>query len=70
MTHASRWPFLDLGSPDLTALARAAVPGLNDPAHLANVVENLVILQGHARILNLALPDGAPAAAPVEAFAP
>jgi hypothetical protein len=69
MTHASKWPFLDLGADDLAALATAANPGLADPARLASVVENLVILQGHARILARALPKEADAT-PAEAFVP
>jgi hypothetical protein len=69
MPVASKWPFLDLGADDLAAGARAANPGLADPAQLASVVENLVILQGHARIVARALPEGADGVPP-EAFAP
>jgi hypothetical protein len=69
MSLASKWPFLDLGADALVARARAANPGLADPAQLASVVENLVILQGHARILARALPEVADASA-AAAFAP
>jgi len=71
MTQAMKRPFRDLDAADLAAVASAANAGLAEPAALAAVVENLLVLQGHAAIVAAALAAaGVEAAAPAGAFEP
>ncbi len=56
MSLISERPFWDLGEADLDALALAPEAGpAVPPGYVAGVVENLAILQAHARILAAAL---------------
>jgi hypothetical protein len=63
MSERSNRPFIDLEAADLAALAGSKFPDLGEPAALGAVVENLVILRDHARILMAAAPAGEAAAA-------
>ncbi len=74
MNLASERPFWDLAEAEIPDFARSA-PGFPiPPQYLGGVVDNLLVLVGHARIVAAALTkDGVAAddlAAPTEAFEP